>query len=142
MAPLTLPLQENMMKPPLALAAAFLVATLIGVATYVVLVGGLVPKGTIVAWDGSVELPRGWKVCDGTQGTPDLRNRFLRGVGANENPSFPSGSVTNSIDPSTSLPLKNNRKIADPNEDAAHFTHTHPLPAHAKVIFIIKIGIL
>ena len=31
--------------------------------------------GTIILWYGSVGLiPSGWKLCDGSSGTPDLRN--------------------------------------------------------------------
>ena len=38
------------------------------------------PNGTIVAWYAeSGNIPNGWVVCDGTNGTPDLRNKFLRG---------------------------------------------------------------
>ncbi|UCG71206.1 MAG: tail fiber protein, partial [Thermoplasmata archaeon] len=33
---------------------------------------GLVPSGTIVMWNGTV-IPNGWALCDGTNGTPDLR---------------------------------------------------------------------
>jgi len=44
-----------------------------------------VPKGTIVAYyppGGDLSknpVPVGWHVCDGTQDTPDLRGRFIRG---------------------------------------------------------------
>jgi len=40
-----------------------------------------VPRGTIISWyvkTGSV--PDGWAVCDGNNGTPDLRGRFLMGA--------------------------------------------------------------
>lgn len=43
---------------------------------------GQVPVGTIVAYAGEVvDLPEGWAVCDGTNGTPDLRGRFIMGAG-------------------------------------------------------------
>jgi microcystin-dependent protein len=42
-------------------------------------IGG-VPSGVIVAFHGSAT-PSGWAVCDGTNGTPDLRNRFILGSG-------------------------------------------------------------
>lgn len=39
-------------------------------------------KGIIVLWDGAlVDIPAGWQLCDGTNGTPDLRNRFVVGAG-------------------------------------------------------------
>lgn len=42
------------------------------------------PKGAIMAWSGALSnVPEGWAVCDGTNGTPDLRGRFLLGVGNN-----------------------------------------------------------
>ncbi|MFW5835373.1 MAG: hypothetical protein ACOCU3_00310 [bacterium] len=40
----------------------------------------LVPVGTIVMWSGAIEeIPEGWRLCDGTEGTPDLRGRFIVG---------------------------------------------------------------
>lgn len=42
--------------------------------------GGLVPSGTIVMF-GRTLIPDGWSICDGTNGTPDLRNRFIVGAG-------------------------------------------------------------
>ncbi|NET62429.1 MAG: hypothetical protein F6K47_41915 [Symploca sp. SIO2E6] len=33
-------------------------------------------------WSGTVDnIPQGWVVCDGDNGTPDLRDRFLLGAG-------------------------------------------------------------
>jgi hypothetical protein len=38
----------------------------------------LVPTGGIIMWSGSIaSVPTGWHLCDGTNGTPDLRNRFI-----------------------------------------------------------------
>lgn len=37
-------------------------------------------KGMIIAWFGRLtQIPEKWAICDGTQGTPDLRNRFIIG---------------------------------------------------------------
>lgn len=44
---------------------------------------GLVPVGAILLWSGSVaSVPSGWALCDGTNGTPDLRDRFVVGAGS------------------------------------------------------------
>jgi len=38
--------------------------------------------GIIAIWSGSiVSIPTGWVICDGNNGTPDLRNRFVVGAG-------------------------------------------------------------
>lgn len=39
-----------------------------------------VPPGTIVMWSGETA-PSGWSLCDGTNGTPDLRGRFVIATG-------------------------------------------------------------
>ena len=41
----------------------------------------LMPMGTIVAFNGKTQIPHGWAVCDGSRGTPDLRDRFILGQG-------------------------------------------------------------
>ena len=48
----------------------------------------LIPKGTIVAYHPpnftdsitTITIPSGWALCDGTNGTPDLRGRFIKGA--------------------------------------------------------------
>lgn len=40
------------------------------------------PPGGIIMWTGKpYNIPAGWALCDGTNGTPDLRNRFVVGAG-------------------------------------------------------------
>ena len=42
----------------------------------------VVPQGVILMWSGSVAtIPVGWALCDGTGGTPDLRDKFIVGAG-------------------------------------------------------------
>ncbi len=47
------------------------------------------PKGIIVMWNGDeTNVPQGWALCDGTSnGTPDLRGRFVLGLNPNRKPS-------------------------------------------------------
>ena len=45
-----------------------------------------VPSGTIAIWRGSVAtIPAGWVLCNGANGTPDLRSRFVYGAGGDVN---------------------------------------------------------
>ncbi|CAK7055326.1 hypothetical protein [Bilophila wadsworthia] len=40
------------------------------------------PRGVVKMWYGeAAKVPAGWAICDGTQGTPDLRDRFAIGAG-------------------------------------------------------------
>jgi hypothetical protein len=42
-----------------------------------------VPAGGIIMWSGSVaSIPSGWFLCNGANGTPDLRDRFVVGAGS------------------------------------------------------------
>lgn len=41
-----------------------------------------VPVGGIIIWSGSIaSIPGGYQLCNGTNGTPDLRNKFVLGAG-------------------------------------------------------------
>jgi microcystin-dependent protein len=43
----------------------------------------LIPTGMIMMWNGQVaNIPAGWALCDGGNGTPDLRDRFIVGAGS------------------------------------------------------------
>lgn len=44
-----------------------------------------IPTGVIVMWSGLIaEIPDGWALCDGGNGTPDLRDRFVVGARQDE----------------------------------------------------------
>ncbi len=59
--------------------------------------GSGVPIGTIAIWSGtSTNIPGGWQLCDGTNGTPDLRDKFV--VGANVSGDFTVGTSGGSRD--------------------------------------------
>ncbi len=72
--------------------------------------GDKMPVGTILAYNGSLaDIPSGWHLCDGTDGTPNLLdNRFLEGaadIGIFKDPGLPNiigtaGSVIANIHPS------------------------------------------
>ncbi|MEM9555735.1 MAG: hypothetical protein AAGC60_15885 [Acidobacteriota bacterium] len=59
-----------------------------------------VPTGLISMWSGSLaEIPRGWVLCDGTEGTPDLRDRFILGTAGSEEPGATGGVHAFSLTP-------------------------------------------
>ena len=47
------------------------------------------PEQIITAWAGSVEsIPTNWQLCNGEQGSPDLRNKFIMGAGKQTGTAF------------------------------------------------------
>lgn len=57
--------------------------------------GGGVPIGTIVKWSGSIaSIPTHWQICDGTNGTPNLVNRFVVGAGSTYAVNATGGTTT------------------------------------------------
>lgn len=65
------------------------------VLTYIINKG--LPVGSIVAFAGEVaDIPANWYICDGTNGTPDLRGRFILGSSASHLPDSTGGAETHS----------------------------------------------
>lgn len=55
----------------------------------------IIPTGIISLWYGSIaSVPSGWYLCDGTNGTPDLRDRFIVGAGSTYSVAATGGSAT------------------------------------------------
>ena len=63
-----------------------------------VTVVGSVPVGGIIIWSGSVaSIPTHWQICDGTNGTPDLRDKFVMGAGSTYAVNATGGAATASL---------------------------------------------
>lgn len=53
------------------------------------------PVGGIIMWSGLLSaIPVGWNLCDGNNGTPDLRSVFIKGSAAGIDPGVTGGSTT------------------------------------------------
>ena len=58
----------------------------------------LVPKGAIIIWSGSVNnIPSGWALCDGTNGTPNLTDKFVLGAGGKYSVKDEGGKETHTL---------------------------------------------
>ena len=82
-----------------------------------------IPVGTIMMFNDSSKIPPGWAICDGNNGTPDLRNRFIKGTDGAIGNSDPSGVTwdENNI---------NRFKIEEkhlPKHTHEHEEHTHAI---------------
>jgi len=62
----------------------------------------LMPTGAIIMWYGALgSVPSGWQLCDGTNGTPDLRDKFVVGAGGAYAPDDTGGEATTNINLNT-----------------------------------------
>lgn len=76
------------------------------------------PSGVIVMWSGSIaSIPTGWFLCNGANGTPDLRNRFIAGAGN----SYAVGATGGSTD---AIVVSHTHTATSSVTDPGHF-HTY-----------------
>jgi hypothetical protein len=82
------------------------------------------PSGGIIMWSGTIAaIPSGWYLCDGNNGTPDLRNRFIIGANADDGGAAKTnvtGSATQSGGSKDAIVVDHNHSITD----AGH-SHTY-----------------
>ncbi len=87
---------------------------------YAFTAGTGVPPYTIVMWDCSRKIPDGWVLCDGENGTLDLRDKFILGAGGT------MGETGGSANHTHTVPL-HQHGIGNSNLDHYHngASHTH-----------------
>ena len=84
----------------------------------------VIPNGIIVMWGGSVaSIPAEWNLCDGTNGTVDLRNRFIVCAGGTYTELTTGGSDSTTL---TEAQLPSHTHSVTVNSKALSTTdHTH-----------------
>ena len=61
-------------------------------------VNAILPSGCIVLWSGSIaSIPAGWILCNGSGGSPDLRDRFVVGAGSSYAVDSTGGESTHTL---------------------------------------------
>lgn len=84
---------------------------------------GSVPAGVIVMWSGPLSaIPQGWALCNGSNGTPNLSDRFITGVASGENPGATGGSNTVTLTASQ-LPAHTHAFTTSTGGSHSHGTH-------------------
>ena len=114
--------------------------------------GDTIPSGVIVMWSGLISnIPDGWALCDGTNGTPDLRSKFIKGAPAGHEAGETGGSATHTHDDhpalshsgfavedhpatSTSEADVGSSKAGSSNSTLTLKSHTHTIPAMSHTV--------
>ena len=69
----------NLVNPVATTKSASDVSTAVATTAFV---HSVMPTGIIVMWNSTAaSIPAGWQLCNGSNGTPDLRDRFVVGAG-------------------------------------------------------------
>ena len=102
--------------------------------------GGGIPSGAIIMWSGTLAtIPSGWALCDGTNGTPDLRDRFICSVGTSEDPGTTGGA--NSYALSTSqLPSHTHSFTTNSSGNHTHSFTTSTDGSHTHNLYAVDVG--
>lgn len=93
----------------------------------------IIPIGIIVMWSGSVSnVPAGWVLCNGTNGAPNLMDRFIVGAGS----TYVTGGAGNGMGGSNTVTLavgnlpSHTHTVPDHTHTTPNHTHTISDPGH------------
>jgi len=81
----------------------------------------IIPSGVIVMWSGTIAtIPSGWYLCDGSNSTPDLRNKFVIAANADDGGAAKTavtGSATQSGGTKDAIVVSHTHTITDPGHN-------------------------
>jgi hypothetical protein len=93
-------------------------------------VHGVIPTGIIMLWSGSSSaIPYGWALCNGTNGTPDLRNRFVVGATSTYPVNGTGGGTT------ANLTLSSAGAHSHTGATASHTLTVAQIPSHTHALW-------
>lgn len=96
------------------------------------LINNIIPKGTIIAYHGDPSTLKGWHICDGNEGTPNLINKFIK-AGTVEK----EGGEDEVLLKVTNIPILDTS--TDSNIDVVSQTKIKIEPRYYSLVFIMKI---
>jgi hypothetical protein len=86
-----------------------------------------IPAGVITMWSGTIAtIPSGWLLCNGSSGTPDLRNQFIIGAYSDDSgvaKTTITGSATQTGGSKDAITVSHTHTITDPGHN-----HTYNAP--------------
>jgi len=104
------------------------------VATTAYVANNAIPSGGIIIWSGSSSaIPSGWYLCNGSNGTPDLRNRFVVGAGS----TYAVGNTGGSAD---AIVVSHTHSVTDPGHSHTIGFQNHTIDQNAGSAGLVKQG--
>lgn len=95
-------------------------------------VHSVLPTGIIVMWNSTAaSIPAGWQLCNGSNGTPDLRGQFVVGAGGSYTPGDTGGASSVTLS-ANAMPIHTHELTGSlTTGSAGGHTHTVTDPGHA-----------
>jgi len=95
-------------------------------------VHAVLPTGMIVMWNSTAaSIPAGWQLCNGSNGTPDLRGQFVVGAGGSYTPGDSGGAASVTLS-ANAMPIHTHELTGSlTTGSAGSHTHTVTDPGHA-----------
>ena len=88
-----------------------------------------IPTGFILLWSGLLSaIPIGWTVCDGSNGTPNLSDKFVRGASGDINVGQEGGANSITLASTNLPPHSHNHQVDSANHPHTHTTQTANVP--------------
>lgn len=104
------------------------------VATTAYVANNAIPSGGIIIWSGSSSaIPSGWYLCNGANGTPDLRNRFVVGAGS----TYAVGNTGGSAD---AIVVSHTHSVTDPGHSHTIGFQNHTIDQNAGSAGLVRQG--
>jgi microcystin-dependent protein len=104
-------------------------------------VHSVLPTGIIVMWNNTAaSIPAGWQLCNGSNGTPDLRGQFIIGAGGSYDPATTGGAATVTL-ASSQMPVHTHVQAGTLTTGTAG-SHTHTAtvtdPGHRHTLPLVQ----
>ena len=104
------------------------------VATTAYVANNAIPSGGIIIWSGSSSaIPSGWYLCNGSNGTPDLRNRFVVGAGS-------TYAVGNTGGTKDAIVVSHTHSVSDPGHSHTIGFQNHTIDQNAGSAGLVRQG--